>query len=469
MPIRTADVLGALSLASDLAVGLPAEHGLRSCLIAMRLADRLSLSEAERVTVYYTSLLMDAGCTAWTSQIARRMLTDEIVARRELVFHTDIRSPIKALPWMLRFVGRGADLPTRARRVLDFVTQGKDIVREGFLNTCDVASDLAGRLGMTEDIQKALLSVFEQWDGEGFPRGLQGQGIPLPCRIIYTAAFFEVWHASGGRENAIDLLQRGRGRAFDPEVVDALLAMAEEDGLWEGLESDEGLWPAVGSVEPENRLRWISDEQLTDAAVALADFADMKSSYSLGHSRRVAGTAEAIAACLDLSKEETVDLRRASLTHDLGLVAVPSFVLEKPQEKLTRSEWEQIRLHPYHGERILANVPALEAASQLVGAHHEQLDGQGFHRGLRSRQIPAGAEIIAVSGRRPGGHGEGDRKQLFGRRVRSIEGGARRVGGCDSAGAAGMAFGPYRPRGRGAPAGSTRAKQARHWHTALRE
>jgi hypothetical protein len=91
--IRTADVLGALSLAGDLAVGLPAEHGLRSCLIAMQLAEHLAMPAWERITVYYTSLLMDAGCTAWTSQIAKRMLTDEIVARRELVFHTDIRNP----------------------------------------------------------------------------------------------------------------------------------------------------------------------------------------------------------------------------------------------------------------------------------------------------------------------------------------------------------------------------------------
>ncbi|MBA4179468.1 MAG: hypothetical protein C0506_02670 [Anaerolinea sp.] len=396
--IRTSDVLGALSLASDLAVGLPAEHGLRSCLIAMRLARRLSLPPAEQITVYYTSLLMDAGCTAWTSEIAKRMLTDEIVARRELVFRTDLRNPLRVFGWMWRFIAPDAPLTKRASRIVDFAKRGQDSFREGFLNTCDVARDLAARLGMPEDVQLALLSVFEQWDGGGFPRGLKGQNIPLACRIVYLAAFFEVFHASGGREGALGLIRRGRGRAFDPEAVDALLAVAKEAEFWDALESGQGPWPTVMSLEPESRLRWTSEEQLNDAAVALADFADMKSAYSLGHSRRVAATAEAIARRFELS-EDVIDLRRAALTHDLGLVAVASYVLDKPEGKLTRSEREQMRLHPYHGERILSNVPALRRAAALVGAHHERVDGQGFPRGLKERQIPVAAQVIAVSDR----------------------------------------------------------------------
>jgi HD-GYP domain-containing protein (c-di-GMP phosphodiesterase class II) len=396
---RTADVLAALSLAGDLAVGLPAEHGLRTCLIAMRLARRLSLPAWQQITVYYTSLLMDAGCTAWTSQIAKRMLTDEIVARRELVFNTDIRHPYEALSWIWRFVAKGAPLPRRARRMAEFAARGNDIVREGFQNTCDVASDLAARLGMSEDVQQALLSVFEQWDGGGFPRGLERQDIPMPCRVVYLSAFFEVFHASGGRDNALQLTLRGRGRSFDPEAVDALVTAAEEEGFWDAIEGDSSLWPLVMDLEPENRMQWISDEQLNKAIVALADFADMKSPYSLGHSRRVATTAEAMAHRLLLSTEDIADVCRAALCHDLGLVAVPSFVLDRPPNKLTRAEWEQVRLHPYHGERILENVPSLRRAAALVGAHHERLDGQGYYRGLQNRQIPIGAQIVAASDR----------------------------------------------------------------------
>jgi HD-GYP domain-containing protein (c-di-GMP phosphodiesterase class II) len=186
---------------------------------------------------------------------------------------------------------------------------------------------------MSEDVQQALLSVFEQWDGGGFPRGLQRQDIPMPCRVVYLAAFFEVFHASGGRDHALQLTLRGRGRSFDPEAVDALLTMASEEAFWDAIEGGSSLWPLVMSLEPENRMQWISDEQLNKAVVALADFADMKSPYSLGHSRRVATTAGALARGLQLHNEDVVDVNRAALCHDLGLVAEPSFVLDRSPNK----------------------------------------------------------------------------------------------------------------------------------------
>ncbi len=80
--VRTADLLAALSLASDLAIGIPAEHAVRSCYIGMHVADHLGLSSDQQVDVYYAELLMDAGCTSWTSQLAGFILSDEIVARR---------------------------------------------------------------------------------------------------------------------------------------------------------------------------------------------------------------------------------------------------------------------------------------------------------------------------------------------------------------------------------------------------
>jgi len=69
---RTADLLGALSLAADLATGLPAGHAVRSCYLGMHIADRLQLLAEHRAALYYAELLMDAGCTAWTSHLAAR-------------------------------------------------------------------------------------------------------------------------------------------------------------------------------------------------------------------------------------------------------------------------------------------------------------------------------------------------------------------------------------------------------------
>jgi DNA-binding CsgD family transcriptional regulator len=94
---------------------------------------------------------------------------------------------------------------------------------------------------------------------------------------------------------------------------------------------------------------------------------------------------------------ETV--RLAGLTHDLGLVAVPSFVLLKSRDDLSVAEWERLRLHPYHAERILSRIPAFRDVIPLVGAHHERVDGQGYYRGLAGSQIPPGARMLAVADR----------------------------------------------------------------------
>jgi len=132
--------------------------------------------------------------------------------------------------------------------------------------------------------------------------------------------------------------------------------------------------------------------------MAFADFADLKSFYATGHSRRVGDLAASIARRM-LGESEAATVRLAGLTHDLGLVAVPSFVLHKAQEELSAAEWERLRLHPYHAERILARIPAFRAVVPLVGAHHERIDGQGYYRGLSGTQIPPGSRILAVADR----------------------------------------------------------------------
>jgi HD-GYP domain-containing protein (c-di-GMP phosphodiesterase class II)/DNA-binding CsgD family transcriptional regulator len=138
-------------------------------------------------------------------------------------------------------------------------------------------------------------------------------------------------------------------------------------------------------------------EKLVDIALFAADFADLKSGYTRGHSRRVSQLAAGIAQRLALSEAAIGEVRLAALFHDLGLVAVPSFVLDKPPSALTQTEVEALRLHPYHAERIVARVPGLAGVATMVGAHHERIDGGGYYRGLAGAHIPLGARIIAVA------------------------------------------------------------------------
>src|SRR5690242_19712044 len=163
--IRTVDVLGALSAAADLALGMPEGHAARSCYLGMAIADRLSLSAEEKATVYYSELLMDVGCTAWAGYVATAIMGDEMGARRDFYFYRDARNPLDVLGWLQQYMAVGAPAHIRARHILDFTVHGKEFQREGLQNTAEIACRFAERLGMPDEVQSTLWSVFEQWDG----------------------------------------------------------------------------------------------------------------------------------------------------------------------------------------------------------------------------------------------------------------------------------------------------------------
>jgi HD-GYP domain-containing protein (c-di-GMP phosphodiesterase class II)/DNA-binding CsgD family transcriptional regulator len=394
--IRTADVLGALSAAADLALGMPEGHAARSCYLGMAIADRLNLSAEEKATVYYSELLMDAGCTSWAGYVATALMGDEMGARRDFYFYRDARNPFDVLGWLQEYMAVGAPAHVRARHILDFSVHGKEFAREALRNTAEVALRFAERLGMPGEVQSTLWSVFEQWDGKG-PNRARGDAIPVTSRIVSITSLLEAFHATGGRAAALRVAQGRSGKAFDPLVVDVFLSIARDETFWEGFEEDR-VWESVLSMEPLSPHRFLPEERLADVAMAFGDFVDLKSFYTAGHSRRVGDLAARIARRM-LGENEVETVRLAGLTHDLGLVAVSSFVLHKAREDLSPAEWEQFRLHPYHAERILSRIPAFSAVIPLVGAHHERVDGQGYYRGLTAPQIPRGARIIAVTDR----------------------------------------------------------------------
>jgi two-component system, cell cycle response regulator len=114
------------------------------------------------------------------------------------------------------------------------------------------------------------------------------------------------------------------------------------------------------------------------------------------HMRSVGELAHAVAVELGVSGAELEALRYAAGLHDIGKLAIPNDVLEKPGP-LTEDEWQLIRRHTVVGERILATAPALERSARLVRWSHERIDGQGYPDGLRGDQIPLSARIIAAA------------------------------------------------------------------------
>jgi HD-GYP domain-containing protein (c-di-GMP phosphodiesterase class II) len=88
-------------------------------------------------------------------------------------------------------------------------------------------------------------------------------------------------------------------------------------------------------------------------------------------------------------------VKLGALLHDIGKIGVPDAVLRKPA-KLNHEEWDKMKLHPLHGQKILRNIKFLEGASRVVSQHHEQWDGSGYPYGLRGEDIDLSARIFAV-------------------------------------------------------------------------
>ena len=113
------------------------------------------------------------------------------------------------------------------------------------------------------------------------------------------------------------------------------------------------------------------------------------------HVARVSELAGVTAEALRQPSREVARVRAAARLHDIGKMAVPASVLDKPGP-LDPDEWDLIRRHPVIGERIVAAIPSLTDTAPLIRSSHERVDGHGYPDGLSGDDIPLGARIIAV-------------------------------------------------------------------------
>jgi HD-GYP domain-containing protein (c-di-GMP phosphodiesterase class II) len=251
---------------------------------------------------------------------------------------------------------------------------------------------LVTRMGLEERVGVLVGASFERWDGKGLPGEQSGEEIPMPARVVAVARDVEVLHRLGGDSMVTEALQRRAGKAYDPAIVAAATKVM---GSWLVELEEVAVDEATLDAEPEPRV-FVEAGNMERVLGAFADFADMKTPFTLGHSPRVAALAAEAAGRAGLPADEVADVRSASLVHDLGKAGVPNGLLEK-RGPLSTSEWERVRLHPYLTERILSQSPVLARLAPLAGSHHERLDGSGYHRGVREGELSTGARILAAA------------------------------------------------------------------------
>jgi HD-GYP domain-containing protein (c-di-GMP phosphodiesterase class II) len=390
--IRVAELMAALSLATDLGLGRPLEHELGVCLAALELADRLGCSPEEGSDVYYVALLAHVGCTGAAPYFASWVGGDEIHFLRGARAVGLASEPSEDLRHVARRLADDRPLPERARLVVKMLAEGNKQAELMAANLCEGATLLAQRLQMPEAVAFALGQLMERWDGKGLPVHAAGEEISRPMRVVCVVHDLVVIADARDREAAIAALKRRRGRGYDPQVVDA--ALADPDALLRAADVPDA-WQAVLDAEPQP-VATISSAGLASVARAFGEFTDIKLDFLHGHSTRVAELAARAAEALGCSGAEVSEIRAAGFLHDVGRVAVPNGIWDKPGP-LSAGEQERVRLHPYYTERVLERSRALAPLALLSGSHHERLDGSGYHRGATAAQLSIGARLLAAA------------------------------------------------------------------------
>jgi HD-GYP domain-containing protein (c-di-GMP phosphodiesterase class II) len=389
--VRLAELVASLSLGIDLGFGQPMEHVLRQCLIALRLADELALAEVQRGAVYYTALLVNVGCHSDAHEQAKWFGDD--IAVKATKYDYDARSPRAAVRAMSYLGGRGNPPLHRLRVGLAFAVSGRhDLDSDVLGNHAAIAASLAQRLELPDEVSAALACAYERWDGHGWPDGRKGDAVSIVARVVGLAEFAEVSHRLGGVPAVRQLARERSGKQFDPALCALVLERADE--IFAGLDEVEA-FDAVIDAEPSLAVT-LSGARFDASLQAIADFVDVKSPYTLGHSRAVSELAAESGRRLELSDREVRELRRSGLVHDLGRLGVSNAIWDK-RGPLARGEWERVRMHPYLTDRMLHDSESLAALGQIAAAHCERLDGSGYPSGLSGAAISRPARILGAA------------------------------------------------------------------------
>ena len=391
--IKLAELVGVLSRALDMTEGQPPGHCIRTCWIGTQIGQALGLSTHALSDLYFTLLLKDLGCSSNAARICQLYLTDDIAFKKD--FKTIDNSLSAALRFVFAKTGTDAGLSNRIRAIVNILQNGGEIVTDLIETRCHKGADIAAAMRFSDGVQAGILALDEHWDGKGRPQGLQGDAIPKQANIALLAQVVDVFHSAHGPQAALNEVARRAGSWFDPALARTFTQVASHSALWAGLTAQD-LEQDVFAMPPATQAARVNEDWLDGISGAFADVIDAKSPFTANHSRRVTLYADMIAEELGLDTPHRRWLRRAALLHDLGKLAISNQILDKPG-KLDAAEWEAIRKHSWHSERILKSIGAFADIAPVAGAHHERLDGAGYPYGLTAEQLGLEVRILTAA------------------------------------------------------------------------
>jgi putative nucleotidyltransferase with HDIG domain len=234
-----------------------------------------------------------------------------------------------------------------------------------------------------------------------FPAAMPRAGNPLKVALAIVAGLSAI--AIAVLLGALYSLTIGSGKSLDGLVRDvqittAAIMTAEAAVLWlvlkraYGRNSDQMAAQARALEAALSESESAYDSTLRALSMAL----DVRDRETEGHAQRVARYMDLMARELRSPKLDVRTLRRGALLHDVGKIGIPDEILRKTGE-LDGAQWRIMKRHPAYGARILAGIPYLSGAAEIVHHHHERFDGSGYPDGLAGEDIPLGARVFALA------------------------------------------------------------------------
>ena len=346
--IHPINLFRSLSLALELSSGGMSRHHWRTAMICSRIAEGLRLDEWQHQLLVYSALLHDIGAASHWEEKKRLQNQD---------------------------VDNG---------IYKHAENGYELLKD------------SSQLGI---LAKTIRHHHDCWDGSS-PSGLAGKSIPLNSRIICLADRMEIsikegLHVFEQRQDILTYLRKYSGTLFDPELVTLVHEITRQESFWLDLANPHYYNNFFQDINQYGHMRFHADDVVNIAEI-FATIIDRTSAFTGTHSRSVSMLAAYLGKARGFSSDEIRGLKVSGLLHDLGKLAIPNQVLEKPG-KLTDWEFAMVKQHTYYTYRILEQIDGFSQIAQWAAFHHETLDGAGYPFRIKEEHFNLGSRIVAVA------------------------------------------------------------------------
>jgi putative nucleotidyltransferase with HDIG domain len=299
--------------------------------------------------------------------------------------------------------------------------QQEDLVIAGLLHDIGI-STLSEKIGVlqlqyenaSEHAQKGaqLLTTFEAfpsastlirfhhhpWEN-GAGSEFMGESVSMSSHILHladriAAQVNKEQEVLGQAEKITKQIKTLSGKLFVPELVDSFISLAHKEYFWLNIAS-----LAIGETllnEITLSLAEIDLDGLIQLSNLFSGIIESRSQFTTKYTRGVTATAESMARVMGFSETECMMMQVAGNLHDLGVLSVPTEILDKPST-LTREEHNIVMQHPFHTFRALEPFDNLRTVNEWASFHHERIDGNGYPFHLDSKELSLGSRIMAVA------------------------------------------------------------------------